>query len=63
MLLPYKGVETKINVMKLSSEPKIIPAIEVNEDFNWGATITVLLLLLCFVGASFYVLVSSFLDI
>ena len=56
-------METKINVMKLSSEPKIIPAIEVNEDFNWGATITVLLLLLCFVGASFYVLVSSFLDI
>lgn len=35
----------------------------VREDFNWGATITVLLLLLAFVGASFYVLVSSYMAV
>ena len=33
---------------------------EIREEFNWGATITVLLMLLAFIGATFYILVSSF---
>ncbi len=36
---------------------------ESQEEFNIGATITVLTLLLGFIGSSFYVLVSSYLDL
>ena len=47
----------------MSSESKTNASINVKDDFNWGATITVLILLLAFIGASFYVLVSSYMDI
>jgi hypothetical protein len=36
---------------------------EVREDFHWGATITMIFLVLSFLAASFYVLVSSYMDI
>jgi uncharacterized membrane protein (DUF485 family) len=36
---------------------------EVREDFNWGATIGVLILMLAFIGATFYVLFSSLQDL
>lgn len=36
---------------------------EVSEDFNLGAAITAILLLLVFIAASFYVLVSSYMEI
>jgi flagellar biogenesis protein FliO len=36
---------------------------EVREDFNWGATIGVLILILAFISAIFYVLVSSMQDL
>ena len=49
--------------MKMMSEPKNMTTVEIKDDFNWGATIAVLILLLAFIGASFYVLVISFMDI
>ena len=49
--------------MKMSSEPELDQSLKVKDDFNWGATIAVLILLLAFISASFYVLVSSFMDI
>jgi uncharacterized membrane protein (DUF485 family) len=49
--------------MDLKRENEKLAAVQVSEDFNWGSTITVLVLLLAFVGASFYVLVSSYMDI
>jgi hypothetical protein len=33
------------------------------EDFNWGTTIIMILLVLSFIGASFYILVSSYLEV
>lgn len=36
---------------------------ETHEDFNIGAAIAMIVLLLTFIGASFYVLVVSYLDI
>lgn len=42
---------------------KPVQQIDTGEDFNWGATIAVLVLLLMFIGATFYVLVSSFMEI
>jgi hypothetical protein len=36
---------------------------ESNEDFNWGATIVMIVLLLTFIGTSFYILVSSYLEV
>mgnify|MGYP006952614713 CR=1 FL=1 len=45
-------METTTNIQ---TEPK--------EDFNMGATIAVLTLLLGFIGSSFYVLVSSYMEL
>ena len=45
-------METTKNI---NTEPK--------EDFNVGATIAVLTLLLGFIGSSFYVLVSSYMEL
>lgn len=36
---------------------------ESNEDFNWGATIVMILLFLTFIGTSFYILISSYLEV
>ncbi|MCU7548659.1 hypothetical protein OCK74_05995 [Chitinophagaceae bacterium LB-8] len=36
---------------------------EVRDDFNLGAAITVMLILLMFIAASFYVLISSYMEI
>lgn len=36
---------------------------EVREDFHWGATIAMIFLVLSFLGASFYVLISSYMDV
>lgn len=36
---------------------------EVSEDFNWVKTIIMMVLVLCFIGASFYVLIASYLDL
>ena len=36
---------------------------EPKEDFNMGATIAVLTLVLGFIGSSFYVLVSSYMEL
>lgn len=36
-----------------------IPATDTHEDFNWAATLTVMALLLSFITAIVYVLVSS----
>lgn len=33
------------------------------DDFNWGATIVMILLFLTFIGTSFYILISSYLDV
>lgn len=49
--------------MNLNSENEKLATVKVSDDFNWGATITVLFLLLAFMCASFYVLVSSYMDI
>ena len=38
-------------------------SVEVREDFHWGATIAMIFLVLSFLGASFYVLVSSYMDV
>ena len=40
-----------------------VPKADVREDFNWGATIGVLILMLAFISATFYVLVSSLQDL
>ena len=50
---------TKNNFMKLMEHATTIRKADVTEDFNWGATITVSLLLLTFIAAILYVLVSS----
>lgn len=36
---------------------------EIREDFNLSAAITVMLLLLIFIAASFYIIVSSYMEI
>ena len=36
---------------------------DVKEDFHWGAAIAMMILVLSFLGASFYVLISSYMDI
>lgn len=36
---------------------------EIGEDFHWGATIAMIFLVLSFVGASFYVLIASYMDV
>lgn len=36
---------------------------EVRDDFNWGTTIVMIFLVLSFFAASFYVLISSYMDI
>lgn len=49
--------------MKQNLNKEIVQQADSPEDFNMGATITVLLLLLVFIGASFYVLVSSYMEV
>ena len=36
---------------------------ERDDDFNWGATIVMILLLLTFIGTSFYILIASYLEV
>lgn len=42
---------------------KSVRAEDIREDFNWIATIAMIFLVLSFIGASFYILVSSYLEI
>ena len=36
---------------------------ESNDDFNMGATVAMILLFLAFIGTTFYILVSSYMEI
>ena len=36
---------------------------ERDDDFNWGAAIIMILLLLTFIGTSFYILIASYLEV
>jgi hypothetical protein len=36
---------------------------DTNEDFNMGAAIVMMILFLTFIGTSFYILVSSYLEV
>lgn len=49
--------------MKVSKQNFHMPQAEVREDFNWGAAVGVLLLMLAFISATFYVLISSLNDL
>lgn len=49
--------------MKLIELVRIDRTNDMKEDFNWAATIGVLVLILSFIGATFYVLVSSLKDL
>ncbi|SHF43721.1 hypothetical protein SAMN05444008_1085 [Cnuella takakiae] len=49
--------------MKQQDTVRTFQVIENKDDFNWGATITVMVLILTFIGAIFYVLVSSLKDL
>lgn len=40
-----------------------VQAAKGKEDFNWGATISVVVMILAFIGATFYILVSSLNDL
>lgn len=47
----------------MNSDQKTGTVIDTKEDFNWASTIAVVVLMLAFIGASFYVLISSYMDI
>lgn len=49
--------------MKQPESMMPVQATESREDFNWGATISVMVMILAFIGATFYVLVSSLNDL
>lgn len=49
--------------MKQQETMMPVQAPESKEDFNWAATISVMVLILTFIGATFYVLVSSLKDL
>lgn len=63
MFFRYIPVLTKETVMKVSEQHLQVEQKEVREDFNWAATIGVLLLMLAFISATFYVLISSLKDL
>lgn len=49
--------------MKNETRRITIAASETREDFNLGAAITVILLMMLFIGVNFYVLIASYMDI
>ena len=54
---------TKSTAMIVNEQKVQAPQKDVREDFNWGATIGVLILMLAFISATFYVLISSLQDL
>ncbi len=49
--------------MKTAGKNEGVMKTETREDFNLGATIIMILLVLSFIGASFYILISSYMEI
>ena len=49
--------------MKTINKQEVIAEQEPNEKFFIGATIAVILLFLLFIGASFYIAISSYMEV